>query len=377
MVPFYKPYNTNYSEKYIKQVLDNGHLSGDGLFTAKCAKVIGDLLSVEDVLMTTSCTKALEMATQLIDLSEGDEVIVPSFTYPSTANAVILAGGKVVYCEVEASHLTMDPVRLKMHITDKTKAILVVHYGGIACDMDEIMTIVREHGLYVIEDVAQGFMSTYQNRALGTIGDFGCFSFHNTKDIVSGEGGALIVNNKKFLEKAISYRLKGTNQASFSKGLVPFYEWVSEGTSASPSELLMAMLYGQLQLAGDIIAGKQKLFTRYERYFDQHNYNGIVSYSKEADGSRSNGHLFYLIFKSLELAERFIGYMKEYEVAVYTHFVPLHESPMGRVFVRENNEFIIEKQLGKRLVRLPLFAKMTEAEQCDVLTCVGTFFGGL
>lgn len=373
MIPFFRPYGLPSASKYIEELLANGQLSGDGIYTNRCVQWLNKRLNVPSVLMTTSCTHALELACFAIGLEAEDEVIVPSYTYPSTANSVIMNGGKIVYCEVEEAHMTMNPAKLQGHITEKTKAIIVVHYGGVACDMDPIMTIAKAHDLIVIEDSAQGFLATYKGRMLGTIGDFGCFSFHGTKDIVAGEGGALVINNKQFVEPLSIMRMKGTNQMAFKKGLVSHYEWVAKGSSYSPSDLLMAVLYSQFLIADEIVSAKVVRYERYRVLFERKAYDILKSYSSPIEASHVNGHLFYIEFKESEDAKAFISYMSAQEIAVYTHFIPLHQSLMGKQFIRDLNQFQVEDGIGNRLVRLPLYADMSQVEQCFVLEHIERF----
>jgi len=267
MIEYKKPYLLDQSLRYVEDAMRSSNGSGDGRYTEECETWIKKQLGVKQVTMTTSCTHALELALHVIELGQEDEVILPSYTYPSTANAVLLAGGKVVFSEVEPNHLTLDPAKLEAKITSKTKAIIVVHYGGICCKMDEIMHIAKKHHLVVIEDGAQSFLSKYKGRYAGTLGDFACLSFHGTKDVVAGEGGALLFHDDRYAEKVTMFRQKGTNQASYKKGLVDFYEWKTKGSSYGPSDILMAMLLGQLELSQEIIECNKIIFENYENYF--------------------------------------------------------------------------------------------------------------
>jgi len=367
MIDYKKPYLLNHSLKYVEEAMLCSNGSGDGKYTKQCETWIKKKLGVEHVLMTTSCTHALELALHVIELNQGDEVILPSYTYPSTANAVLLAGGKVVFSEVESKHLTLDPKKLETKITTKTKAIIIVHYGGICCKMDEIMSIAQKYHLIVIEDGAQSFLSKYKNRYAGTLADFACLSFHGTKDVVAGEGGALLFHDDRYVTKVNRFRQKGTNQASYKKGLVDFYEWKSKGSSYAPSDILMAMLFGQLELSQIIIEYNQKIFENYENHFKSMHYDGLVGHSQKSDYGSHNGHLFYLIFREVNQAFAFISYMKKENIQVLTHFVPLHESEMGKKINGEGLGFDIEKDLGKRLVRLPLHPLLSESQQALVL----------
>lgn len=367
MIPFYQACNLEKSKEYIDQVIESGHLSGDGAMTKKCAKWLSDTLQVPSVLMTTSCTSALEIACMAIDLGPEDEVIVPSFTYPSTANAVLMAGGQVVLAPCSTDHYNLDLTKLQELITSKTKAIIVVHYGGIMVDMRELKKIANKHDLVIIEDSAQSFLSRSEQGLAGTIGDFGCYSFHGTKDVIAGEGGALVINNVKYKNRCEEIRLKGTNQGQYRRKEIPHYEWVSKGSSYSPSELTMAMLLGQLKQSREIIALKKERFDRYNHYFEHHKFDSLEAFSKDDNQLVMNGHLFYLVFKTVDIANGFIKHMADEGIAVYTHFVPLHESLMGKQYIREGQDFIAEKDLGKRLVRLPLYPSLTRDQQDRIL----------
>lgn len=365
MKAFHKTMISDQSKKYLLDALEMSNGSGDGFFTKVCEEWIERRHSGTKVMMTTSGTHALELAARLIGLKEGDEVILPSFTFPSSANAFLLCGARPVFSQVEERHLTLDPSRIEEKITDKTRAILVVHYGGICCDMDPIMELARRYGLVVVEDAAQSFLSRYKGRPAGSIGDFGCFSFHGTKDVIAGEGGALLVKEHQYLSAAKTYRQKGTNREDFLEKKETYYQWVSLGSSYSPSDYLMAILYGQLELADSIVAKKKK---RYQAYLDffQSKMTGSYICSRRAPYCEENGHLFYLVFRTKEEAICFQEAMLREQVPTATHFVPLHESRMGRQFVTKDQEFNIEKELGKRLVRLPLYESMTDSEQKEV-----------
>ncbi|MDD2534146.1 MAG: aminotransferase class I/II-fold pyridoxal phosphate-dependent enzyme [Eubacteriales bacterium] len=391
MIPFHKPYRLDQARHAIEQVLTLGKTEGDGPMTACCQNDISTCLTSKnaaksnpaEVLMMTSGTHALEAALYAINLDAGDEVILPSFAYPSAANAVILAGGTVVYAEVEPSHLTIDPARIKYHITPHTKAILVVHYGGVSCDMPAIMAIAQTHHLIVIEDCAQSFLSSDHGLFTGTIGHFGCFSFHGTKDIVAGEGGALVINHPDYVKFARQFRQKGTNRDEFAIGQVNFYEWISCGSSYAPSEIAMALLHSQLELSDEIVTSKRALFTRYLAFFrnesgglSERYQSHLVSTSTSPKYGKANGHLFYLLFHAADQATAFIRYLSDQGIDARTHFVPLHESQFGRQFIRPENDFHVEAGLGQRLVRLPLFAALTFAEQDYILTVADRFLLG-
>jgi dTDP-4-amino-4,6-dideoxygalactose transaminase len=374
MISFYQSYNQKESLIYIKDALIKGQLSGDGNYTKLCEEQIKKQVSSTRVLMMTSCTHALELAVRLLEIREGDEIIMPSFSYPSTANAVLLAGGKVVLTQVTKSHLLMDTTYLEEKITDKTRAIIVVHYGGNCCDMKTIMAIAEKYNLVVIEDAAQAYLSTYENQYAGTIGHIGCYSFHQTKNITAGEGGAILINDKAYIERATIMRQKGTNQWSYQKGLVNRYEWVDIGSSYSPSDLLMALLYGQLQLADEIVTRQVELFYNYVDFFEKAQYNQLDSFSREGKGCKVNGHLFYILFKSPKMAKAYQAYMAENEMSVYTHFVPLHVSLMGKQVINLIGDFSEEDYLGERLIRLPIYVHLKDSEQRAILEKTNQFF---
>lgn len=362
MIPFHKPYKLEKSLPYIQEAISIGKLQGDGKYTSLCTSWLQEKLQVNFVKMMNSCTSALECAIQAIGLESGDEVIIPSFTYPSTANAIILAGGTVVYSEVDKETLTLDPKLIESKITPKTKGIIVVHYGGVCCQMNEIMTISKKYDLTVIEDAAQGFLAKYKDNYAGTIADMGCFSFHGTKDVIAGEGGAILVNNPKYLQAVEVFRQKGTNVEGYKKGICDYYEWVDKGSSQSPDELSMAMLYGQLQIAEEIVNMRLERYNIYAKHFGRSEKFAV------------NGHLFYLLFDTITRASEFKKYVEEEKIEVRTHFVPLHESKMGSQFIRDNNNFIVEEQIGKRLVRLPLYPNLKIDELKYILKVIDDFF---
>ena len=372
---FHEPFGMEQATEELLNALRES-TSGDGSYTGLCQRWLQEKLGCGNVLMTTSCTHALELALQVLELEQGDEVIVPSFTYPSTANAVLLAGGRVVYGEVEAAHLTLDPLRLERLVTERTRAIVVVHYGGMCADMNAIMRIATERGLIVIEDGAQSFLSAYGNRYAGTMGHMGCLSFHGTKDVIAGEGGALLVNAPQFLEKAQTFRLKGTNSLAFKEGRVSHYEWVSKGSSYSPSELTMALLYSQLQLSDEILKKRRVLFAGYANFFKHRRYAQLESFSTCSEHTAHNGHLYYIIFREAEAAQKLRIELQKEDIPVQHHFVPLHESVMGKQFVRACNRFETEAGLGQRLLRLPLYPALSLEQQQEILKAVDSLLGG-
>lgn len=367
---FQESYKLNEAIEPLREALLGQMIAGDGPFTHRCENWLEKRLGCQKILMTTSCTHALELALKVMALNPGDEVILPSFTYPSTANAVLLAGGTVVYSEVEPLHLTLDPARLAEKITSRTRAILCVHYGGVCCDMDPIQEIATTHCLDIIEDAAQGFLATYKGRYAGTMGRFGAFSFHGSKDVVAGEGGALLINDAADLDVCQQYRLKGTDRKAFDEGKVPFYTWQGPGSSFSPSELLMALLWSQLNLSDEVLVIRKRLFQSYSLFFQAHPSPDVVGFANSPEYGEVNGHLFYVVFRTTEAAIAFKAAMNTAGIPVHSHFVPLHESAYGNQFIRPINHFNYESGLGTRLLRLPLHGNLSDASQQTILTAV-------
>lgn len=377
MIKFQKPYRMKAAKILLDDVLSSGQLEGDGKYTLKCEEWIKRELNAEYVFMMTSCTHALESAVRVIRLNANDEVIMPSFTYPSTANAVVLVGAKIVFSEVKETNLTIDPMKIEEKITPRTKAIIVVHYGGVCCDMDIILDIASKHNLIVIEDAAQSFLTKYKGKYAGTIGHIGCFSFHGTKDFVAGEGGAIIVNDPKYSEEIEVFRQKGTNRSAFIDGRSEFYEWVHEGSSYSPSELNMAVLFSQLELRNEIISKRRVIYKRYLEYMDilseRYNVNERLTYSN-TPYNEVNGHLFYLLFNTAEDANLFRIHLAKNSIETRTHFIPLHESKKGKDYIAESNTFIHEGKIGQRLVRLPIYPDLQQREQDTIHNVIHQFF---
>lgn len=363
MIDFHRPYKLDNSIEYIQTALDE-QTAGDGRFGKRCELEIKKALKTKYVLMTTSGTHALELACQSIDLSVDDEVILPSYTYPSTANAVLLTGATIVYTEIDKDTLMMDANYIEEKITEKTKAIIPVHYGGMICDMPKIMDIATRYGLLVIEDAAQGFLAKGpMDKFGGTYGHIGCFSFHGTKDIVAGEGGAIVFQDSTMYKKAGKYRQKGTNAEEFHDGNVVQYEWVSQGSSYSPSELNMALLYSQLLQAQTIVEKRQFIAKIYYEALDKLKYKwnelGIINVGQYNEQLEINGHIFYLVFNNELNMRRIQDRLSSLSIDSRTHFVPLHESEMGKKFIREINHFEHENGLSRRLLRLPIYPDLT------------------
>ena len=323
--------------------------------------------------MTTSCTHSLELAVRMLDLKPEDEVILPSFTYPSTANAVLLAGGKVVFSQVDERCLLLDPTHLEEKITVNTRAIIPVHYGGNICDMKAIMALAAKHDLVVIEDAAQAFLSHENGQMAGSFGHFGCFSFHGTKDVSAGEGGALLINDPTYIERAEIFRDKGTNVHAFRQGKVLKYEWVGQGSSLGPSDMLMASLYGQIQMWDEILLKRKEILNVYEEHFEARTYECLENTWHRREANEPNGHLFYLLFKNVDTAAAYIAHMKKAKIDVRTHFVPLHTSQYGKTMVDADDSFIIEKDLGRRLVRLPIYPDLSGSDLECILFATDQF----
>ncbi len=376
MIRFHKPYALAHSKKYIMDVIDSGRTEGDGEYTKKCQSWLKSKLGFDNLLLMTSGTHALECACQCLNLSSTDEVIMPSYNFPSAANAVLLAGGKIVFSEVEHRHLTLDPARIEEKITAHTKAILVIHYGGFLADMGAIMEIARRHQLQVIEDSAQCFLNPTQ-REPKNFGDYICYSFHGTKDVVCGEGGALFVKDHERYAYAKRFRHKGTNRDEFLQGHVAFYEWTDLGSSYSPSELLMALLYGQLEQSHIIVKKNREIFARYQQYFEEKRY-AHVSFSQEDATTKTNGHTFYLLFEDVADARAFKSHMMLYDIDVRSHFVPLSNSHMANQHVAISTFTSNEEQtLGERLIRLPIYPDLDRASIQKIQLCCDYFWGGV
>lgn len=359
---------------YIKQAVENKKICGDGEFTKRCNKWMEDRFGAQKVLLTTSGTTALEMATILSGFHEGDEVILPSFTFSSTATSVVLTGATLVFVDIRPDTMNIDETKIEVAITDRTKAIIAVHYAGVACEMDTIMDIAKKHNLIVIEDAAQGVMSTYKGKALGTIGDFGCYSFHETKNYSMGEGGALVINKPEYNEAAEILREKGTNRAKFFRGQVDKYTWVDYGSSYLPSDMNAAYLLAQLDKADEI--NDNRLAT-WQYYYDNLKYlqeEGKVELPVIPEGCVHNAHMFYVKLNNLRQRTEFISYLKENGVQSTFHYIPLHSAPAGVKFGRFDGEDVYTTAESERLTRLPMYYGMTTEDRAKVVDVVKSFF---
>lgn len=359
-IPFNKPYMTGKELWYISQAHANGHLAGDGAFTKRCNLWLESQIGCHTALLTHSCTGALEIAAILTEIGPGDEVIMPAYTFVSTANAFVLRGGVPVFVDIRADTLNIDESKIEEAITEKTKAIMVVHYAGVGCEMDAVMDIAERHGLLVIEDAAHGICSRYKGRPLGSIGHLAAVSFHETKNIISGEGGALLVNASRFAERAETIREKGTNRNQFFRGEVDKYTWIDVGSSYLPSELVAAFLWAQMEEADDITRRRLEIWQIYDQWFASLEKEGKVRRPIVPTECGHNAHMYYLLLPDLEKRNAFIHYLKERGIGAVFHYVPLHDSPMGRRFGRADGSLHNTRNLSERLVRLPLWLGLEE-----------------
>ena len=372
MIHFNKPPLTGHEEKYVLEAMKSLKISGDGTFSKRCQQWFEERLTCKKTLLTPSCTHALEMAALLLDIKEGDEVIMPSYTFVSTADAFALRGATIVFVDIRPDTLNIDEKLIERAITPKTKAIVPVHYAGVACEMDTIMAIAQKHNLFVVEDAAQGFASTYKGKALGTIGHLGAFSFHETKNITSGgEGGLLLINDERFLQRAEIIREKGTNRSQFFRGMVDKYSWVDIGSSYLPCELQAAYLWGQLEMSDVIQEARMKSWNRYYETLLPLANQGIIELPFMPKECVHNAHMFYLKVKDLEARTALLDAFKALSIGAVFHYIPLHSAPAGLKFGRFFEEDNYTTKESERLVRLPMYFGLSEqeiAEVCDVIT---------
>ncbi len=375
MIPFNVPPCTGNEMKYIEEAIASHKICGDGAFTRRCNEWMEKRFHAHKVLLTTSGTTALDMASLLCDLKPGDEVILPSFTFSSSATAFAIYGAKLVFVDVRPDTMNIDETKIEAAITDRTRVILAMHYAGVACEMDAIMDIARRHNLLVVEDAAQGVMSTYKGKALGTIGDFGCYSFHETKNYSMGEGGAVLVNNPAYVERAEILREKGTNRSKFYRGQVDKYTWVDIGDSFLPSELNAAYLWAQLEMADEINNDRLASWHRYWDAFQDLAAAGRVTLPTIPADCVHNAHMFYIKCKDLAERTALISFLKERDILAVFHYVPLHSAPAGQRFGRFHGEDKYTTAESDRLVRLPLYYKLTIEDQDCVIKAVRDFYG--
>lgn len=375
MIPFNKPPLTGNEKKYVLESMMSSKISGDGEFTKRCHKWFEEKLKCPKVLLTTSCTHALEMAAILIDIQPDDEVIMPSYTFVSTANAFVLRGAKIVFVDIRPDTLNIDETKIEAAITKRTKAIVPVHYAGVGCEMNAIMDIADLYGLFVIEDAAQGMMGSYQGKSLGTIGHIGAYSFHETKNYTSaGEGGLLIINDEQFTKRAEIIREKGTNRSQFFRGMVDKYSWVDIGSSYLPSDINASFLWGQLEKADEINENRLKNWEVYYNALKELALQGDIELPKVPDGCIHNAHMFYVKTKNLEERTALLEHLKKHDILAVFHYIPLHSAPAGLKFGQFNGHDIFTTSESERLIRLPLYYNASEHDLQKVIITIYSFF---
>lgn len=375
MITFNKAPFTGKETEYMKEAIANGKLCGDGPFTKKCSLWMQENFQVNHCLLTTSCTHALEMAAYLCDLEPGDEVIMPSYTFVSTADAFVLRGAKIVFVDIRPDTMNINEKLIEDAITERTKVIVPVHYAGVACAMDEILEIARKHNLLVVEDAAQGVNAWYKGKALGTIGDFGCYSFHETKNYTMGEGGALLFNDMKYRDRAEILREKGTDRSKFFRGQVDKYTWVDFGSSYLPSDLNAAYLYAQLELAKEINDKRMAIFNAYMQGLESLEEKGVIERPFIPDYAVHNAHMFYMKVKDLATRSELIEYLKTQGVLSVFHYIPLHSAKAGKKFGRFHGDDIYTTKESERLLRLPMFYNLEMEDVQKVIEAVLSFPG--
>ena len=381
-IPFNRPYLTGNELKYIEDVLgsvkDGGHISGDGKYTKKVQDFIRSRFGAEKALLTPSCTSALELATRLLDLKPGDEVIVPSYTFSSTVNPVLMAGARPVFADIQEDTLNIDPEDIRRKITPKTKAIYPMHYAGVACNMDEIMEISREHDLKVVEDAAQAVNAKYKGKYLGTIGDFGCYSFHETKNYTCGEGGALLINteDRELIERAEIIREKGTNRSKFFRGEIDKYTWVDIGSSYLLSDILAAFLYAQLEKLDEIQEKRMRIWQAYYTSLKPLEEKGKLRLPVVPDYADHNAHLFYILLKDERTRDLMLEKLRKSGIQAVFHYIPLHESPFGSGLGYQKGNLPISEESSNRLIRLPLYPSLQEHDLDNIIIQISNIFQG-
>lgn len=376
MIPFNRPPFTGKETEYIAQAIAAGKICGDGAFTKKCNAWIEAQTKAKKALLTTSCTHALEMAALLCDIKSGDEVIMPSYTFVSTADAFVQRGATVVFVDIRKDTMNIDEKLIESAVTEKTRAVVPVHYAGVSCEMDEINRVAHKYGLRVVEDAAQGVMSTYKGKSLGTLGDYGCYSFHETKNYSMGEGGAILVNTDTAdIERAEIMREKGTDRSRFFRGQVDKYTWVDYGSSYLPSDMNAAYLYAQLELAEHINQSRLALWNRYYAGLKPLAERGCIELPVIPDGCGHNAHMFYIKAQDLPERSKLISFLKERGIGSAFHYIPLHSSPAGKRFGRFAGDDVNTTVESERLLRLPMYYGLTD-EQVDTVTAAVTEFYG-
>ena len=361
--------------EYIQEAIQAEHICGDGMFTKKCNAWIEEQTGTAKALLTTSCTHATEMAALLLDIQPGDEVIMPSYTFVSTADAFVLRGAVPVFADIRPDTMNMDETLIEAAITEKTKAIVPVHYAGVSCEMDTILAIAGKYGLAVVEDAAQGVCASYTGKALGTMGDYGCFSFHETKNFSMGEGGALLIRDTEHVENAEILREKGTNRSKFFRGQIDKYTWVNQGSSYLPSDMNAAYLWAQLEMADVITADRMRSWNLYRELLSPLAEEGCIELPTVPEGCVHNAHMFYVKAKDLEERTRLITFLKESGVQAVFHYIPLHTAPAGQKFGRFSGEDRYTTTESERLMRLPMYYGLKEEQVVYVTEKVKEFYG--
>ena len=374
MINFNVPPYTGKEIEYIKQAVENQKICGDGPFTKKCNEWIEKKTGTAKCLLTPSCTQATELAALLADIKEGDEIIMPAYTFVSTAYAFVLRGAKPVFVDIRPDTMNIDETKIEAAITDRTRAIVPVHYAGVACEMDTIMDIANRHHLFVIEDAAQGIMASYKGKALGAIGDFGCYSFHETKNLSMGEGGAILIKDAKYIEDAEIIREKGTNRSKYFRGQIDKYTWVNYGSSYLPSDMNAAYLWAQLELAQKITDVRLARWNQYNELLQPLKQRGILELPTVPEGCIHNAHMYYIKTKNIEERTRLIDFLKENGILAVFHYIPLHTAPAGIRFGEFRGEDVYTTKESERLLRLPMFYTLTEAEVEYIVGKVKEFY---
>jgi dTDP-4-amino-4,6-dideoxygalactose transaminase len=374
MINFNVPPFTGKEMDYIREAVENQKICGDGPFTKKCNEWIENYTGSKKCLLTTSCTHATELAALLVDIKEGDEVIMPAYTFVSTADAFVLRGAKVVFVDIRPDTMNIDEKKIEEAVTPRTRAIVPVHYAGVSCEMDEIMAIARRHNLMVIEDAAQGIMATYKGQALGAIGDFGCYSFHETKNLSMGEGGALLIKDEKYIEEAEIIREKGTNRSKYYRGQIDKYTWINYGSSYLPSDMNAAYLWAQLELADKITKTRLARWEQYNTLLQPLKDRGIIELPFIPEGCVHNAHMYYIKTKDINERSRFIDFMKQNGIWPVFHYIPLHTAPAGLRFGCFHGEDVYTTKESERLVRLPMFYSLKESEVDYIVDKVKEFY---
>lgn len=375
MIPFNKPYLTGREFGYIASAHKAGKLSGDGLYTRQCHAWIESKLGAHKALLTHSCTAALEIIALLTNIGQGDEVIMPSYTFSSTANAFVLRGATPVFVDVRPDTFNLNEASIEDAITRNTRAIVAVHYAGVSCNMEAILKIADRHGLWVFEDAAQGALAKYRGRELGTIGHLGALSFHETKNVSSGEGGALLINHHSFDQRAEIIREKGTNRSQFSRGQIDKYTWVDVGSSYLPAELVAAFLYAQLEVAQAITDRRLDAWNYYHIRLKALEDRGVLRRPIVPSECQHNGHMYYVVTENFKTRNALIDFLRQRNIMALFHYIPLHTSPAGTKFCRYVGDMVQTRQVSDTLVRLPLFTEITNMQQDDIVSAITQFYG--